>query len=100
MARRGDERTHAASPIHIGIEVSESLLVATTLSCKRQLDSEPSKQEPPAMSAFFIRCLALAALVVLVPSCGLPGAAARTAGNTVNTMSGMVSNAWSAASGM
>lgn len=52
------------------------------------------------MSAFRIRCLALAALAALLTSCGLPGAAARTAGNTVNTMSSAVANAWSAASGM
>ena len=52
------------------------------------------------MSAFLIRCLALAALVVLIPSCGLPGAAARTVGNTANTMGNAMSRAWGAASGM
>lgn len=52
------------------------------------------------MKAFCFRCLAVAALATLLPSCGLPGAAARTAGNTVNTMGNMMSNAWTAASGM
>lgn len=52
------------------------------------------------MIAFRIRCLALAAAAAVLTSCGLPAAAARTAGNTVNTAGNMASNAWSAASGM
>lgn len=52
------------------------------------------------MNSFWIRCLALAALAATLSSCGLPGAVARTAGNTVRTVGGGVSKAFSAASGM
>lgn len=52
------------------------------------------------MKSLVVRCLALAALATMVSSCGLPGAAARTAGNTVSTMSGYASRAVAAASGM